>query len=128
MSWTASQIAVYSIGVLHVCFMIGELFPWDCPLIMAVVVKKWPRPLDLSVNGEHFASMVVHNAGIYNGIVAVGLFAAASVGPGAFHIQVALLTGGVVAGLFGAATLTKATLVQAVLGAIALGIVICFRA
>jgi uncharacterized membrane protein len=71
---------------------------------------------------------VVHNAGIYNGIVAVGLFVAASVESGAFHIQIALLTGGVVAGLFGAATLTKATVVQAFFGAIALGIVIWFHA
>jgi uncharacterized membrane protein len=68
------------------------------------------------------------NAGIYNGIVAVGLFVASSVGPDAFHVQVALLTGGVVAGLFGAATLTKATIVQAVFGAIALVIVMWFRA
>jgi Protein of unknown function (DUF1304) len=128
MSWTASQIAVCSIGVLHAGFMIGELFPWECPLIMAFVLRRWPRQLDLSVNDRHFVSMVVHNAGIYNGIVAVGLFVAASVGPDAFHVQVALLTGGVVAGLFGAATLTKATIVQAVFGAIALVIVMWFRA
>jgi hypothetical protein len=128
MSWTASQIAVCSIGVLHACFMIGELFPWECPWIMALVLRKWPHHLDLSVNDRHFVSMVVHNAGIYNGIVAVGLFMAASVEPDAFHIQIALLTGGVVAGLFGAATLTKATVLQAFFGAIALGVVIWFRA
>jgi uncharacterized membrane protein len=126
MSWTASQIAVGSIGILHAILMFCELFPWDCPLIMAIVVRKWPRQLDLSINDRHFVSMVVHNAGVYNGIVAVGLFAAASVGPQAFYIQVALLTGGVVAGLFGAATLTKATVLQAVLGAIALVIVMWF--
>jgi hypothetical protein len=128
MCWTASQFAVCSIGVVHAIFMIGELFPWECPCIMALVLRKWPHQLDLTVNDRHFVSMVVHNAGIYNGIVAVGLFVAASVEPGAFHIQIALLTGGIVAGLFGAATLTKATIVQAFLGAIALGIVIWCRA
>jgi Protein of unknown function (DUF1304) len=127
MSWTGSQIAVCSIGVLHAGFMIGELFPWECPWIMALVLRKWPRQLDLSVNDRHFVSMVVHNAGIYNGIVAVGLFVAASVKPEAFHIQIALLTGGIVAGLFGAATLTKATIVQAIFGAIALAIVMSFH-
>jgi hypothetical protein len=52
---------------------------------------------------------------------------AASVKPEAFHIQIALLTGGIVAGLFGAATLTKATIVQAIFGAIALAIVMMFH-
>jgi uncharacterized membrane protein len=126
MSWTHTQIAVGSIGLVHAFFMIGELFPWENPWIMALVVRKWPHQLDLSTNDSHFVSMVVHNAGIYNGIVAVGLFAAASVGPDAFHIQIALLTGGVVAGVFGAATLTPATIVQAVFGAIALVTVIWF--
>jgi uncharacterized membrane protein len=120
---TASQIAVCSIGVLHLLFMVGELYPWESPLIMALVLKKWPHKLDLSPNDRHFVSMVVHNAGIYNGIVAIGLFAAASVGPGAYPVQIALLAGGVAAGLFGARTLTPATGAQAALGAIALGVV-----
>jgi uncharacterized membrane protein len=120
MSWKSSQIAICSIAVLHVLFMVGELFPWESPLIMAAVVEKWPYPLDLSPNDSHFAAMVVHNAGIYNGIVAVGLFVAASRGRSALPVQVALLAGGIVAGLFGAATLTFATILQAVVGAIAL--------
>ena len=123
MSWTVSQIAVCSIGALHLLFMIGELFPWESPWIMALVVGKWPRPLNLSPEDGHFVSMVVHSAGIYNGIVAVGLFAAAWNGPAAFDIQIARLAGGVVAGLFGAATLTAATSLQALLGAIALVVV-----
>jgi putative membrane protein len=124
MLWTASQIAVCSIGIVHAGFMIGELYPWESPWIMVLVLQKWPDQLDLSDADRHFASMVVHNAGIYNGIVAAGLFATASAGPAAFHVQVALLTGGIVAGLFGFATLTKKTIMQAVLGAIALVIVV----
>jgi hypothetical protein len=69
--------------------------------------------------------MVVHNAGMYNGIVAAGPFVAAKTD--AFHVQIALLTGGIVVGLFGAATLTKVTIVQAILGAIALAIVMSFH-
>lgn len=93
-------------------------------LIMARVLRKWPQQLDLSVEERYFFSSVIHNAGIYNGIVAAGLFVAASVGPGAFQVQIALLAGGVVAGLFGAATLTKETVVQAFFGAIALIVVV----
>lgn len=123
MFWTASQVAVVSIGIVHAGFMIGELYPWENPLIMAVVLQKWPHQLDLSDADKHFVSMVVHNAGIYNGIVAAGLFATVFVGAVAFPIQIALLTGGIVAGLFGFATLTRKTILQAVLGAIALVIV-----
>ena len=121
-----SQIAIFLIGILHLCFMVGEFYPWECPWIMALVLQKWPR-LDLSVDDTHFVSMVVHNAGIYNGIVAAGLFVAASTGPAAFHIQIALLAGGVVAGLFGAKTLARVILGQAILGAIALVIVMWFH-
>jgi putative membrane protein len=127
MSWTIAQLAVFLIGLLHVFFMLGELLPWNRPLIMTLVLKKWRRPLDLGTNENYFVSAVVHNAGIYNGIVASGLFAAFWLGPSAFLIQVALLTGGIVAGVFGAATLTPRTIVQALLGAIALGVVLWFR-
>ena len=47
MMWTASQIAVFSIGVVHAGFMIGELYPWENPWIMVLVLKKWcgsPEP------------------------------------------------------------------------------------
>lgn len=124
MSWKTSQIALCSIGVLHSLFMVGELYPWESPLIMALVLKKWPDPLDLSPNDSHFVSMVVHNAGIYNGIVAIALFVTASRGRNAVPVQVALLAGGIAAGLFGASTLTSATIVQAILGAIALAVIV----
>src|SRR5262245_29068813 len=107
--------------------MLGELFRWNGPLIMEIVVKKWPRPLSLGVNEHELLRAVVHNAGIYNGIVASGLFATLGGGPSASPIQVALLIGGIVAGLFGAATLTRGTIVQALLGAIALIAVLWFR-
>ena len=121
MSWTSSRNAIWSIGVVHLLFMMGELFPWDAPLIMTRVLTKWPHPLDLSPNDTQLVSAVVHNAGIYNGIVGAGLFAAASLGRSGFPVQATLLAGGIVAGLFGAATLTPATIAQAVVGAIALG-------
>lgn len=120
----ASQIAICSIGVLHVLFMIGELYPWTRPMIMGLVLRKWPKELDLSANDQHLVALIVHNAGVYNGIVAAGLFASAWVGPNAYCIQVSLLVGGIVAGLFGAATLSKATILQAVFGGIALAVVI----
>ena len=124
---TAAQIATCVIGILHIAIMVGELYPWEHPWIMGRVLEKWPQRLDLSVNDTHLVAAIVHNAGIYNGIVGVGLFASASVGPVAFPAQVALLAGGVVAGLFGAKTLSVVTIGQAILSAIALVVVVCFR-
>jgi uncharacterized membrane protein len=61
---------------------------------------------------------------VYNGIVAAGLFATAGVGPNAYLIQIVLLAGGIVAGIFGAMTLSKATILQAILGVIAIAVVV----
>ena len=120
MSWTASQFALVIVGGLHAIIMIGELYPWECPFIMGKVLES--KGLHLSDNDAHFVSTVVHNAGIYNGIVALSLFAAAKAGT--LPIQIALLAGGIIAGLFGFATLTKITIVQAILSALALAVVV----
>lgn len=127
MRFTISNAAVCVVGGLHVLFLLGELFPWGSPLIMKIVMRKWPKPLDLSANDHHFAAMIVHNAGIYNGIVAAGLFSTMWVGSKAYPIQVTLLIGGIVAGVFGSATLTKGTIVQAIVGAVALAVVVACR-
>ena len=91
---------------------------------MKAVIEKWPKPLVLDSNGKKLMAMIVHNAGIYNGIVAAALFVALLAGPEALPIQVSLLIGGIVAGIFGALTLSPVTIVQAILGAIALAVVI----
>lgn len=128
MSLTAPQIAVGAIALLHLVFMAGELLPWGAPKIMKVVLGKWPRTLDLSVNDRHLVAMIVHNAGVYNGIVAAGLFATLWAGAGSHVVQMALLGGGMVAGLVGSATLSWATVLQAVAGAVALYVVMFAQA
>jgi|SRR5580765_324883 len=127
MTWTKPQAAIFAIGILHSVFMAGELVPWGRPLIMGLVLDK-RKPISFGEKEYRLLTSVVHNAGVYNGIVAAGLFATLWAGPGVLPVQVALLTGGVVAGLFGAATLTWETIGQAVFGTAALGIVLCLRA
>jgi uncharacterized membrane protein len=118
-------------ALLHTAFMIFELFPWSVPVSLRMASNKLPK----LANGEHFTdaqqglvdalqslvATVVHNAGIYNGIVAGGLFWAA------FHLQSAtdvarvMLIGAAVAGVFGTVTLKSlATAVQAAVGIIGL--------
>jgi len=127
MPWSPSQIAVALIGVLHILFALGELLPWGSPFIMNMVLGKWPRKLDLSENDRYVLAMVVHNAGIYNAIVAAGLFATLVVGSAVYPVQIALMSGGIIAGVFGAGTLSKGTLLQAALGGLALGTVVYFQ-
>ena len=123
MSFSVAQIAVFCIGLLHVVFAVGELHPWGGPKIMLVVLKKWKLE-QLSGPERKLMAMIVHNAGVYNGIVGAGLFATLWCGAAAQPVQVTLLAGGIVAGLVGSVTLSKATIVQAIAGAVALAAVL----
>jgi uncharacterized membrane protein len=127
MSWTISQIAVFLVGLLHLCLLLGELFPWHQPMIMEVVLKK-RQPMSFGQKETLLVASIVHNAAIYNGILASGLFATLGRGTDSFAIQFTLLAGAVVAGLFGCATLARGTIAQALLSGIALVIVFWSRA
>src|SRR5438105_2787868 len=122
MNWNWYLVAA---AALHTLFMLCELFPWGTPLILRSASKKECARLtdkeraelseeerDRVSRGELFAkyqkrlvATIVHNAGIYNGIVAAGLFWAVHAGPPAADGTRVLLIGAVVAGLFGAVTL-----------------------
>jgi len=127
MNSNGPRIAVLGVAVLHVLFMLGELFKWEEPFILGLVLQSWSR-VGLAGENMRFVSYVVHNAGIYNGIVAAGLFASLSLGRSALPVQTALLAGGIVAGVFGTFTLAPATVVQAIVGAVALAVVLRSRA
>src|SRR5688572_9382516 len=67
---------------------------------------------------------IVHNAGIYNGILAAGLAWAALTGESAHDVARVLLAGAAAAGIFGTVTMRSApTVVQAFLGIIGLLII-----
>ena len=54
---------------------------------------------------QDLVATIVHNAGIYNGILAGGLFWAARQGASASDVAQVLLAGALVAGIFGAITM-----------------------
>ena len=83
--------------------------------------------LSFGTEERSLVSMIVHNAGVYNAIVAAGLLATVWAGEAAKSIQIVLLIGGIVAGVFGAFTLSKVVLIQGLLGAIALLLVFTSR-
>jgi len=107
-------------GLLHAGFLFAEMFPWSNPYLLCLVSKDFHHQ-SVSFSGAQLelVSIIVHNAGIYNGIVAGGLFWAAS-GKASLDVARVMLIGAVVAGVFGAATLDPKTAVQAVVGIIGL--------
>jgi uncharacterized membrane protein len=88
------------------------------------VSKKLPAGNTFTPHQRKLVATIVHNAGIYNGILAAGLAWAALTGESAHDVARVLLAGATVAGLFGTVTMRSApTAVQAALGIIGLLII-----
>jgi uncharacterized membrane protein len=112
-----------AVALLHAAFMLLELFPWESPFLLRLVSKKLRRPT-FTPRQRNLVATIVHNAGIYNGILAAGLALAALTGESGHDLARVLLTGAAAAGVFGTVTMRLApTAVQAALGIIGLLII-----
>jgi uncharacterized membrane protein len=101
--------------------MAAELFPWSLPVLLRVASKKLPDGEPFTATQRKLVATIVHNAAIYNGIVAGGLLWAAFGGSSATGVARVMLMGAAVAGVFGTATLkSPVTAVQALVGIIGL--------
>jgi uncharacterized membrane protein len=115
--------------LLHLGFVLGEMFPWHQPLLLSRLSKKKNVVFaDNPANDQlKLAATIVHNAGIYNLILAAGFFWSAfpgSVGfamdpPAIRALRCFFLAGAVVAGVFGL-SLSPLTLLQAGIGVLGL--------
>jgi uncharacterized membrane protein len=104
-------------AILHFGFMMFELFPWSAPVLLQIVTKKQLKDEPFTVRQQKVVATVVHNAGIYNGILAGGLLWAAYAGLAATDVARVMLIGAAVAGVFGTATLkSPVTALQAAVG------------
>ena len=106
--------------LLHLAFMLGEMFPWHQPKILAGKLKK--DGIELDDRQQRLVATIVRNAGIYNFILVAGFFW--SCFPSLFGpidesavkmIRTFFFSGAVVAGLFGL-TLSRFTAIQAGVG------------
>ena len=105
------------VAALHVAFMVLELFPWRAPVLLRIVSKGLPAGEAFTTQQGSLVATIVHNAGIYNGILAGGLLWAAIAGEPANDVARVLLAGAAAAGIFGTVTMKSApTAVQALLG------------
>jgi putative membrane protein len=114
---TVAAIAVGLVALLHVYFLVLEMFLWDKP----AGLKAFGQTLDAAQASKVLAA----NQGLYNGFLAAGLFWGMGLGAAGTSVKVFFLGCVIVAGVFGAATASRKILfVQALPAAIALVLVL----
>ena len=89
-----------AVALLHAVFMLLEMFPWESPFLLGLLSKKLHAGEAFTPQQRELVATIVHNAGIYNGILAVGLVWAALTGESAHDVARVLLAGAAVAGIF----------------------------
>ena len=110
----AADIAVVLVAMLHVWFLVLEMFLWDKPL--------GRRTFGMAPEQAAATRTLAMNQGLYNGFIAAGLLWGLYAGR---DITLFFLGCVIVAGVFGALTASRAILwVQALPGAIALALVL----
>lgn len=114
---TAANIVVALVALLHLAFLVLEMFLWDKPF--------GRRTFGLTPEYAAASKSLAANQGLYNGFLAAGLMWGLSLGAAGQAIQVFFLGCVIVAGIFGAATVSVRILwVQAVPGLVALALVL----
>jgi putative membrane protein len=114
---TVANIAVALVALLHVYFLVLEMFLWDKPLGL--------RIFGLTPEFAAASKPLAANQGLYNGFLAAGLVWGISLGVSGDPIKIFFLACVTVAGVFGAVTANPKILwVQALPGAIALALVL----
>ena len=109
----AANLLVALVGLLHVYFLVLEMFFWDKPLGL--------RTFRLTPELAAASKALAANQGLYNGFLAAGLFWGLSLGADDGGVKLFFLGCVVIAGVFGAATVGKRILfVQALPAALGL--------
>lgn len=112
----AANAAVTLVALLHVYFLVLEMFFWTKPY--------GRRVFKLTPEKAEATKSLAMNQGLYNGFLAAGLGWGLLAGADGHVIKVFFLACVIIAGIFGAATANRKILwVQAVPGAVALALV-----
>ena len=114
---TVANVVVGLIAVLHIYFLILEMFLWDKPAGL--------RAFRQTREAAAASKVLAANQGLYNGFLAAGLIWGLSLGEAGTSIKVFFLTCVLIAGLFGAATVSRKILfIQAIPAALGLALVL----
>jgi putative membrane protein len=111
-------LLVAIVAAIHVFFLVLEMFLWRTPTGMRIFATE---PVFAAQ-----AATLAANQGLYNGFLAAGLaWSVVAADPIAFQLRVFFLGCVIVAGVFGAATVSRRILgIQALPAAIALAVVV----
>ncbi|HRF53326.1 MAG TPA: DUF1304 domain-containing protein [Aquimonas sp.] len=113
---TSTDIVIALVALLHGYFLVLEMFLWDTP--------KGRRAFGLTEEKAKITKVLAANQGLYNGFLAAGLVWGLVLGAEGFAIKTFFLLCVLVAGLFGAATVSRKILfVQAVPAMLGLALV-----
>jgi putative membrane protein len=114
---TAINVAIVVVALLHLYFLVLEMFLWTKPLGM--------RTFRLTPELAQQTAGLAKNQGLYNGFLAAGLlWSVVEGGRAGFHLQLFFLSCVIVAGIFGAVTVNRRIfVVQALPALIALVLV-----
>ena len=113
----AANIAVALVALLHLYFLVLEMFFWDKP--------PGRRAFGLTPEFAAASKALAANQGLYNGFLVAGLAWGLWLGAGGASVKAFFLGCVVVAGVFGALTASRKILwVQALPGAVALALVL----
>ena len=113
----AADVAVALVALLHLYFLVLEMFLWDKPF--------GRRTFGMSAEKAAATKSLAMNQGLYNGFLAAGLAWGLWMGPAGHATKVFFLGCVLVAGVFGAATASRKILwVQALPAALALALVL----
>jgi len=109
----AGNLVVVIIALLHVYFLVLEMFLWTKPA--------GRRAFGLTAEFAEQSKTLAANQGLYNGFLAAGLIWGLSLGIAGFNVKVFFLVCVLVAGIFGGLTASRKILwVQALPAVIAL--------
>jgi putative membrane protein len=114
----AASIAVATVALLHVYFLVLEMFLWTTPFAQ--------RTFNRTKQQQDETKVLAQNQGLYNGFLAAGLAWSLTAAPElSYPLKVFFLVCVVVAGVFGAVTASRRILyVQAFPAAVALALVV----
>ena len=94
-----ANAVVALVALLHVYFLVLEMFLWDKPIGM--------KTFRLTPEFATASKSLAMNQGLYNGFLAAGLSWGLMLGDGGYAIKLFFLGCVIVAGVFGAATVSR---------------------
>ncbi|MFJ8559629.1 DUF1304 domain-containing protein [Streptomyces microflavus] len=115
---TAAQVLVALVALIHVYFLVLEMFLWD--------TDRGRKAFGTTPEFSRESATLAANQGLYNGFMAAGLvWSLLASDPVSYQAQIFFLGCLVVAGVYGAVTVSRKILfIQAVPSALALGAVL----